>query len=56
MLLLEDKKYTTDDRKYMVRVLATMLLASVEKATMGDCATVAQALTAKYPFLGDYVS
>ena len=53
---LEQKKYTTDDRKYMVRVLSTMILTHVQRATMNDCAQVSKALTRKYPFLGDYVS
>ena len=53
---LEQKKYTTDDRKYMIRVLSTMILTHVEKATMNDCAQVSKALTRRYPFLGDYVS
>ena len=53
---LAQKRYTTDDRKYMIRVLSTMILTHIEKATMSDCANVSKALTLKYPFLGDYVS
>ena len=39
---LEQKKYTTDDRKYMVRVLSTMILTHVQRATMNDCAQVSR--------------
>ena len=53
---LAQKRYTTDDRKYMIRVLSTMILTHIEKSTMSDCANVSKALTLKYPFLGDYVS
>lgn len=42
---LEQKKYTTDDRKYMIRVLSTMMLTYVQRATMNDCACVCKALT-----------
>ena len=52
---LEQKKYTTDDLKYMFRVLLTMMLTYVQKATMNDCANVCKELTRKYPFLGDHV-
>ena len=53
---LEQKKYTRNDRKYMVRVVSMMILTYVERATMTDCANVCKALTRKYPFLGDYIS
>ena len=55
MKSLVAKKYTIDDRKYMVRVLATMILTHIENASMEDCAEVSKALVLKYPFLGDYV-
>ncbi len=31
---LAQKRYTTDDRKYMIRVLSTMILTHVEKVQM----------------------
>ena len=51
-----EQKYTTDDRKYMIRVVSTMMLTYVQRATMNDCACVCKPLTRKYPFLGDYLS
>ena len=53
---LENKQFDSDDRKYMVRVLATMLLAHVSRPTMKECEHVARALVQKYPFLDEYVS
>ena len=40
----------------MVRVLATMILAHISKASTTDCDHVAKALIQKYPFLKEYVS
>ena len=53
---LKNKKFDLDDRRYMVRVLATMLLTYVQHASMRDCEVVAKSLIRKYPFLGDFVS
>lgn len=41
------------DRKYIVRVLATILMSYVSRPTLGDCAVAAKALVAKHPHLGD---
>ena len=48
--------YYPDDRKYMVQVLATMILAHVPRASVDDCDHVAKALVQKFPFLKEYVS
>ena len=53
---LANKIYYPDDRKYMVRVLATMILAHVRRASVDDCYHVAKALVHKLPFLKEYVS
>ena len=50
------KLFYQDDRKYMVRVLATMILSQLPKASTNDCDHVAKALIRKYPFLKEYVS
>ena len=50
---LAKKLFYADDRKYMVRVLATMILLQLPT---NDCDHVAKALVRKYPFLKEYVS
>ena len=45
-----------DDRKYMVRVLGTMILLHLSRASTTDCDQVAKALIRKFPFLKEYVS
>ena len=40
----------------MVRVLATMILVQISKASTTDCDHVAKALIQKFPFLKEYVS
>lgn len=53
---LGKKKVCTDDRKYIVRVLATVLLTHVQKPSMRQCEIVAKALVRKFPFLKEHVS
>ena len=53
---LSQKKLCADDRKYIVRVLATVLLTHVQKPSMRQCEVVAKALVRKFPFLKEYVS
>ena len=53
---LDKKLLTSDDRKYMVSVLGTMLLTYVETASKNDCLIVAEALIRRYPFLKEPVS
>ena len=53
---LAKKVFYPDDRKYMVRVLATTILSQVSRASMKDCEIVAKALVQKFPFLQEYVS
>lgn len=53
---LSKKKPCNEDRKYMVRVLATVLLTYVQKPSMRHCEIVAKALLRKFPFLQEYVS
>ena len=48
---LNNKIFYPDDRHYMVRVLATMILPYVSKATVLDCEHVAKALVWKFSFL-----
>ena len=50
---LKESISTDQDRKYIVRTLATILMSHVPSPKMGDCAIAAKALVAKYPFLGD---
>lgn len=50
------KRLAGDDRKYMVRVLATMLNTYVQKPTMKHCGIVAESLVMKYSFLKESVS
>ena len=44
------KKLTNDDRKYMCRVLATVLQTHVQRPSVAHCEIV------KFPFLKEYVS
>lgn len=53
---LANKRLGEDDRKYMVRVLATMLCTYVQHPTMKNCAVVAESLLRKYSFLKESVS
>ena len=53
---LKNKIFYPDDRKFIVRVLATMILATGSRATTSDCDHVAKALVRKFPFLKEYVS
>lgn len=53
---LANEIFYPDDRKYMVRVLATMILTHTSKASVSDCEYVAKALVQKFPFLKEYVS
>ena len=53
---LSKKKLCADDRMYIVRVLATVLLTHVQKPTKRQCEVVAKALVRKFPFLKEYVS
>lgn len=53
---LKDKKLGDDDRKYIVRVLATVLCTYVQRPSMRDCEIVAKSLVAKYSFLKEHVS
>lgn len=53
---LANKKIADDDRKYIVRVLATMLLSYVQRPRMDDCDIVARSLLRKFSFLKESVS
>ena len=53
---MKNEIFYPDDRKYIVRVLATMILTSGPRVTTSDCDHVAKALVRKFPFLKDYVS
>ena len=53
---LSNKRLGEDDRKYMVRVLATMLCTYVQHPSMKDCSIVAESLLRKYSFLKESVS
>lgn len=53
---LDAKKLADDDRKYIVRVLATMLCTYVPRPSMKHCEIVAKSLVLKYAFLKEYVS
>lgn len=50
---LESWISTERDRRYIVCTLATMLLASIPRPTMSDCAIPAKAIIQTYPFLAD---
>lgn len=45
------KKLADDDRKYVVRTLATMLCTYVQSPSTADCELVARSLVATHPFL-----
>jgi len=53
---LSHRKLCDDDRKYVVRVLATVLLTHIQRPSMRHCEVVAKALVRKFPFLKEYVS
>lgn len=53
---LADGRVPPDDRKYIVRTLATMLLTYIQRPSMNDCGIVAQSLLCKYSFLKESVS
>lgn len=50
---LQEKMISDQDRRYIVRTLATILMGHISDPKMTDCAIAAKALVAKYPFLGD---
>ena len=50
---LREKILTDQDRRYIVRTLATILISHVSSPKMSDCAVAGKALVAKYPFLAD---
>lgn len=52
---LSIKRLTGGDRKYIVRVLATMLSTYMQKITTTHCANVANSLLRKYSFLKESV-
>ncbi len=49
-------KVGEDDRKYMVRVLATLRSIYVRHPSMRDCGVVAESLLRKFSFLKESVS
>lgn len=49
------KKLADDDRKYVVRTLATMLCTYVQSPSTADCELVARSLVATHPFLKQHV-
>ena len=53
---LSKKRLADDDRKYIVRVLATILTTYTQRPRMKDCEIPAQALVRKYSFLKESVS
>ena len=53
---LKQKRLTEDDRKYIVRTLATMLLVHIQKPSKNDCVHVAKSLVRNHFFLKEYVS
>ena len=53
---LSEKKLCADDRKYIVHVLATVLLTHVQRPSKRQCEVVARSLLRKFPFLKEYVS
>ncbi|XP_065892420.1 uncharacterized protein [Dysidea avara] len=50
------KRVADDDRKYVVRTLATVLCTYVQNPSMKDCEVVAKSLVATYPFLKQHHS
>lgn len=53
---LKERRIGDDDRRYMIRVLATVLCTYVQRPSMRDCEIVAKSLVAKYSFLKEHVS
>ena len=53
---LSRRRLGEDDRKYMVRTLATMLTAHVQDPSTEDCLVVAKSLVRKFSFLKESVS
>lgn len=53
---LSEKKLCADDRKYIVRVLATVLLTHIQRPSKRQCEVVAKSLIRKFAFLKEYVS
>ena len=53
---LANKKIADDDRKYMVRVLATMLCTFKQSPSRNDCGVVAESLVRKFSFFKESVS
>lgn len=53
---MSEKKLCADDRKYIVRVLATVLLTHIQRPSKRHCEVVAKSLIRKFPFLKEYVS
>ena len=53
---LSQRKLADDDRKYIVRVLITLLCTYVQRPTMKNCRAVAASLVLKYAFLKESVS
>ena len=50
---LKESIVSDQDRKYIVRTLATILMSHVPSPKLSDCAIAAKPLVAKYPFLAD---
>ena len=48
---LNNKRLGEDDRKYIVRVLATILCSFISNLSMKDCAVVTESLLRKLSFL-----
>lgn len=54
---LAKRKLSDDNRKYMCRVLATVLQTHVQRpSSVSNCEVVGKALVRKFPFLKEYVS
>ena len=51
----KNKRLDDDDRKYVVRTLATMLCTYVQSPSTTDCEVVAKSLVAVHPFLKQLV-
>ena len=51
----KNKWLDDDDRKYVVRTLATMLCTYVQSPSTADCEVVAKSLVAVHPFLKQMV-
>jgi len=50
---LQLKSITDQDRKHIVRTLATVVMSFSPHPTTEDCGVAAKALVAKYSFLAD---